>query len=142
MNPYIYPGIGSLQVRLQVEAKEKDKPKERIVVTFEDVLTASLHIFNGFHGHEYSQEEVKSKTRKRTAVEVRQCSMFVIKHFTPKATLKAISLFMGGRDHSTVIHGLRTWQNLMDTDKRYRELTEQVIDIAKLIPSSKALTDK
>ena len=39
----------------------------------------------------------------------------------PNITLKEIGSFLGGRDHSTVIHGIKTAGDLIETDKQFRE---------------------
>jgi chromosomal replication initiator protein len=74
-------------------------------------------------------DTVKSKTRKREIVQARQIAMFFAKDFT-KASLKNIGSHFGNRDHSTVIHACQTVNDLMDTDKKFRndvdELTKRI----------------
>lgn len=70
-------------------------------------------------------EAVKSKTRKREIVQARQIAMFFAKDLT-KASLKNIGMYFGGRDHSTVIHAYQTVNDLMETDKKYRQDVEEI----------------
>jgi chromosomal replication initiator protein len=72
-----------------------------------------------------SVELLKSKTRKREIVQARQISMFFAKQLT-KAPLKKIGMHFGGRDHSTVIHACQTVNDLIDTDKKFRNDVEEI----------------
>lgn len=62
---------------------------------------------------------LKSKTRKREVVQARQIAMFFAKSMT-KSSLATIGMHCGGKDHATVLHACRTVNNLMDTDKRFK----------------------
>src|SRR6185436_20870068 len=79
--------------------------------------------------YKISVELVKSKTRKREIVQARQISMFYAKDLT-KSSLKTIGMFFGGRDHSTVIHACQTVNDLMETDKQFKN---DVVEIGKKI---------
>ncbi len=72
-----------------------------------------------------SVENIKSKTRKREITQARQISMYFAKQLT-KASLKNIGAYFGGRDHSTVIHACQTVNDLIDTDKRFKEDVEEL----------------
>lgn len=60
--------------------------------------------------------DLTCKDRHRHKVIGRQLSMYIMNKHTNLA-LKAIGNEFGGRDHSTVIHGVRTINDLMETDK-------------------------
>jgi chromosomal replication initiator protein len=77
-------------------------------------------------------EKLREKTRKREVVQARQLSMFLAKQFT-KNSLKVIGKHFGGRDHSTVIHSCQAVQDLIDTDKKFKE---SVSDLQKKIQLS------
>ena len=70
-------------------------------------------------------ELLKSKTRKREVVQARQNAMFFSKSMT-KSSLATIGLHCGGKDHATVLHACRTVNNLMDTDKRFKNYIEEL----------------
>lgn len=72
-----------------------------------------------------SVDQLKSKTRKREIVQARQISMYYAKNMT-KASLKSIGTYFGGRDHSTVIHACQTVNDLMDTDKKFKNDVEEI----------------
>lgn len=63
---------------------------------------------------------LKTKSRKREIVGPRHIAMFFISRYT-KLSLESVGSIFGHYDHSTVIHAKKTVNNLMDTDKRYRE---------------------
>ncbi len=70
-------------------------------------------------------ELLKSKTRKREVVQARQIAMYFAKNMT-KSSLATIGLHCGGKDHATVLHACRTVNNLMDTDKRFKNYIEEL----------------
>lgn len=53
----------------------------------------------------YSINDLRSKSRNKELVQVRQIAMFMMKKCTDKS-LRDIGEFLGGRDHSTVLHGV------------------------------------
>ena len=61
---------------------------------------------------------LNSKDRSRSLVELRFIFFFIAR--TMRYNLKDIGRFCGGRDHTTVIHGLRTFKNLYETDENFR----------------------
>jgi chromosomal replication initiator protein len=67
---------------------------------------------------------MQGKTRKREIVQARQVSMFFSKGLT-KASLANIGSHIGGKDHATVLHACKAVNNLIDTDKHFRnQITE------------------
>ncbi len=71
---------------------------------------------------------INTKSRKREVVLVRQVAMYLAKKYLDLSTSK-IGLYIGNRDHATVLHACKTITNLADTDKQFRnELNE--IDLA------------
>ena len=72
-----------------------------------------------------SQENFFKSTRKRNVVQARQLSMYFAKKYT-KASLVVIGEKCGKKDHATVIHALKTIDNLLETDKQFRAMTEKI----------------
>ncbi len=70
-------------------------------------------------------DTLQSKTRKRHVVIARQMSMYLIQKLTDQ-TLKNIGETFGGRDHSTVIHAVKTIRDLMETDVFIKEAQEEL----------------
>jgi hypothetical protein len=87
-----------------------------------------------------TREEAMSKTRKREVVMGRYMIMTILKEFT-EASLKTIGEHLGGRDHSTVIHGLETLEDLMFTDKILRVQFQNLKEIVVMALYEKTTAD-
>lgn len=134
VSPYVYPGIGTLKVRVQVEGKKQGM----VLYNSEIIFRATIQVFQIDNKESYPDKLVMSKTRKREIVEIRQCAMYLIQQHT-RMSLKATGLMFSGRDHSTVIHAVRTWQDLIDTSRRHKEITESVKQmVAQIIQQDEA----
>lgn len=59
----------------------------------------------------------QSRSRKREVIICKQSVVYFLRKMLPKATLKHIGLETG-YDHATVLHCIKTTQNLMETDKK------------------------
>lgn len=70
-------------------------------------------------------DSLQSKTRRREVVQARQIAMFFSKNLT-KSSLAAIGSQIGHKDHATVLHACKTVNNLMDTDKQFKEDVEEI----------------
>lgn len=70
-------------------------------------------------------DSLQSKSRKRQIVTARQLSMYFVKQHTDHS-LKKIGEAFGGRDHSTVIYSCRTVNDLIDSDKEFRQLVNEL----------------
>lgn len=68
---------------------------------------------------------LQSKTRKREIVQARQVAMFFSKTLT-KSSLATIGSQIGGKDHATVLHACKTVNNLIETDKRFRQQVDEI----------------
>lgn len=83
-----------------------------------------------------SINELKLKSRKRTLVEHRQISMKFIKE-NSKLSLSEVGKIFTPEDskqfdHATVLHAIKTVNNLIDTDKEFKSKYESFIKTAKL----------
>lgn len=75
---------------------------------------------------ELTVEKLQSKTRLREVVVARQLSMYIAKNFTD-SSLKTIGDSFGGRDHTTVLHSLKTVQDMMDTDELFKDKVDILV---------------
>jgi len=76
---------------------------------------------------------VNSTTRKREIVQSRQISMYFAKKLT-KYSLAEIGYNIGGKDHATVLHAIKTVNNLIDTDKK---IANYIADLEMLLDQYK-----
>lgn len=73
---------------------------------------------------------VKAKTRKREVVQARHLAMYFSKTLTNKS-LSSIGAEFGGRDHSTVLHAMKTVKNLSETNKEFKNYVEDIERLLK-----------
>ncbi len=76
-----------------------------------------------------TKELMLSKTRKREIVQARQIAMYLGRSLT-KTSLAAIGAQIGGKDHATVLHACNTVNDLIETDRNFKQY---VCDIEKLL---------
>ena len=80
--------------------------------------------------YSYDLNALRSKNRNKDLSLVRQITMFLMKKITDKS-LRDIGLFLGGRDHSTVMHALDKVEHYaQDNDKfklQLRQLEEDIL---------------
>lgn len=74
---------------------------------------------------ELSVEKISSNTRRREIVVARQLAMFFAKKHT-KSSLATIGVQCGKRDHATVLHACKTISNLIETDKSFKCLVDEL----------------
>ncbi len=67
-----------------------------------------------------SIDHITGKTRKRNVVVARQLGMYFAKNMTD-ISLKEIGRQFGNRDHTTVLHSIKTINNLLDTDVLFKD---------------------
>lgn len=70
-------------------------------------------------------DQLQTKTRKREIVQARQIAMYFSKNLT-KSSLANIGTQIGGKDHATVLHACKTVNNLMETDKQFKQYVEDI----------------
>ncbi|MDR0661480.1 MAG: chromosomal replication initiator protein DnaA [Prevotellaceae bacterium] len=72
-----------------------------------------------------STEAMTSKTRKREIVQARQIAMYFCRSLT-KTSLASIGAQIGGKDHATVLHACKTVEDLVETDKLFRQHVTEI----------------
>ncbi|MFI3319943.1 MAG: chromosomal replication initiator protein DnaA [Rikenellaceae bacterium] len=70
-------------------------------------------------------ERLLSKERKREVVQARQIAMYLAKQHT-QLPLASIGSAIGGRNHATVLHACKSVVNMMETDKSFRHIVEEI----------------
>ena len=70
-------------------------------------------------------ESLKLKVRSRIVVEPRQLAMCVM-FFQHRYSYAQIGAIMGGFDHCTVMHAIKTVQNIYQTDPRFKTICDAV----------------
>ena len=95
------------------------KYEDLIMSTVSDVTNISI-------------EQMKSKSRKREVVYARNICCKLLKEFT-SFSLKSIGLILGGRDHSTIIHAIGSYDNIIWQDYEFKMKAEKCHNIINTI---------
>ena len=74
--------------------------------------------------------DMLSTCRARTLSRPRQVAMWLSKQLTTRS-LPDIGRRFGGRDHTTVLHGVRRINTLRDTDPDLRARTDRLLSVLK-----------
>ena len=74
--------------------------------------------------------DLKSSSRRQQVVRARSMAMFLGRQLTQQS-LQAIGQFFGGRDHSTVIHAIRSTEQLIDSDPSIARVADDVVEQLK-----------
>ncbi|MBP5637782.1 MAG: chromosomal replication initiator protein DnaA [Bacteroidales bacterium] len=73
-----------------------------------------------------TREALVSKSRKRQIVQARQIAMYECRTQIRNCSLSTIGMEIGGKDHATVLHACSTVQDLMATDKLFRQWVSDI----------------
>ncbi len=73
--------------------------------------------------YDLPEDLLRSKTRKQEVANARMVSMYLAKKVTNNS-LKTIGLLHGGKDHSTVIHALKTIETKITEEEKEREVVD------------------
>lgn len=92
---------------------------ESRVITCENVLTLVIQNFG------VDLKSINSKSRKKEIVQARQAAMHLCKRHTTQSIVR-IGTIVGGRDHATVLHAIKSVDDMLDTDATFRAKYEQV----------------
>ena len=112
-----------ITVSLAEKITEKIVGEQKNEITIDKVQKVVCDYFN------ITREDLLSKTRKRQIVQARQIAMFMSRSLI-NCSLSTIGAETGGKDHATVLHACTTVNDLMSTDKTFRQY---VNDIEKIL---------
>lgn len=90
--------------------------KPNIEKLSEDLLNSLLEATKEYCSDKYTINDVKARNRDRSLVMVRQAFCYIMIRTYPNIRLKYIAKLLNYNDHTTVIHGIKTFKNLLDTD--------------------------
>ena len=96
--------------RIKVEKKE---------VTIDQIISCTCEHFK------VKEEDLFGKSRKAIVVTVRQMSMYLA-HKHTKLTASKIGIYVGNRDHATVLHGIKTIDGRLKMEQKLRQDLEEL----------------
>lgn len=71
--------------------------------------------------------DLRSQTRRKSVVAARNMTLFIARN-SLSVTLQELGRYFSGRDHSTILHGIRTAAGKIESDTEFRCQYEQIID--------------
>lgn len=77
--------------------------------------------------HGMTFEGLCVSSHRRSLARPRQIAMYAIRQLCPHMSLPHIGRLLGGRDHTTVLHGVRKIEDLMHTDDRIARVVDEVM---------------
>lgn len=98
---------------------------EESTLTLNDILKIVGEYYN------LSREVIIGRKRTRVVTTARQMVMYLAKEYTD-TPLKAIGRELGNRDHSTVIYGHKSIDNLRSTDTRLAKELSEIIELLNI----------
>ena len=112
-----------ITVELAEKITQKIVGDQQNDITIDKVQKVVCDYFN------ITRDDLLSKTRKRQIVQARQIAMYMSRTLI-NCSLSTIGAEIGGKDHATVLHACTTVNDLMTTDKTFKQY---VTDIEKLL---------
>ena len=112
IHPYIFAGLASTQVMKPSELLDKAMKLicEQKCIQYEDVI---------------------SKRRLNAFVMARHEFAYIGRMRT-NLSLNFIGCLLGGKDHATILHGARTFKNLLETDANVRANHMKILQLLKI----------
>jgi chromosomal replication initiation ATPase DnaA len=95
----------------------------KVILTREQKLEKIKNVL--YAETKYSLEQVSVKHGGRGVSDTKKIYAFFIKEYTDMF-LKSIADYMGGGDHSSIIYLINKFNNLYDTDRRFREKADLI----------------
>ena len=117
---YATLGHRDIDVELAQSITGKIVGEEETRIGTDTIIDTVCEYFN------ITRELLLSKTRKRQIVQARQIAMYECRNLVPGCSLSTIGSELGGKDHATVLHACNTVQDLMSTDKSFRQWIEDI----------------
>lgn len=114
LSPFVYPGLHNITQRSYIHTMfptQKDK-----AIVYCQLICNYLNI---------DFEIMPTQTRKREIAICRQLCMFFMKKYTILG-LKDIGILVGNRDHTTVIYGINTINDLIDSDQKFKATVREL----------------
>jgi chromosomal replication initiator protein len=101
--------------------RQEDSPE--LIRAAQLAYTHYCNSLSALHG--ISVEQIKSRTRKREIIELRQMAQYLVKKHH-RFSLKTIGKATGGYDHSTVIHSIRLVDEMLETHNKSFRVVERI----------------
>ncbi len=117
---YATLGHRNINVDLAQSVTGKIVSEQETEVNIDLIIKTVCDYFN------ITRDMMLSSSRKRQIVQARQIAMYECRNLVKNCSLSTIGAELGGKDHATVLHACTTVQDLMSTDKLYRQWVDDI----------------
>lgn len=112
-----------ITIELARQIAKNITPMRRVQISMETIAESCASFY------QISLADLKDRGRKKEVAAARQVAMYVC-HKLTRHSLRGIALHFGRRDHSTVIHAIKTVEDGMSADPAFRtEVEDQIRDL-------------
>jgi chromosomal replication initiator protein len=117
-----FHNLENVEITMEIAQRElaniitPDKPREITPQLIIEVVSEHFHI---------SMDQMISKGRSKDIAKPRQIAMYLCKTMT-SSSLDTVGSLLGGRDHSTIIHGIKMVSEDYDKNESTRTLIETI----------------
>ena len=123
--------LTKLQVMADVERREIDMPLARMALSDGDSnriepkvqMRSIIELVTDYFG--VTEPDLVSKRRHRSITQPRQVCMFLARHHT-RFSLEEIGGHFGNRDHTTVMHAVKTIEDRCQTEEDFGKVVKQL----------------
>ena len=126
------PELIGAMTQLEVPARHASRPIDaeavrRLLAKREKGLRPQLRDIAAATARHFSLRlaDLRGAARRRPVLVARHVAMFLARQLT-KESLQRIGEYFGGRDHTTVLHGCRKTEELLQTDPAIRQAVDQL----------------
>ena len=106
-----------------------EKRQTRAPLSLEAIAKTAAQVYS------VKLSELRSHTRRKTVVSARNMTLFIARR-SIEVTLQELGRYFAGRDHSTILHGIRSVAEKIETDDelklRYNQIMDELSKIAKI----------
>ena len=118
ISPYVFAGIKLRdlpdEIRHKIKQRNKSYSHSIIVEAIEKVTDMKF-------------TDITKKKRSTTLVDMRRIYCYQVRDKL-KWSLKEIGESMGGKDHTTVIHNLKTYADIYETEDDFKNMADRIAD--------------
>jgi chromosomal replication initiator protein len=117
LSPYVFPGLKLTQK--EREGLKNSQRSLRYKISKDEILEIIAEECS------IKVSDIASKTRKTEVVNGRFIFCGVMKEYFGYS-LKKIGEFVGGRDHTTIIHSIKEYKNRYQNEEHYRHMVNNI----------------
>ena len=120
ISPYVFPGLNQDLIDSEKYPFIKTIKRQITEEEFFDIIEKKSGL---------TKENLTSSSRKRELVDMRQLVSFVLKTDFNR-TLSSIGKTLGDRDHTTILHSIRKFYDLYETNISYKKTCDGILESA------------